>query len=133
MNRFGIDRHEPANLLFGILLFVICPFMFPSIGEQQYSYLQGLFFLCITWIALTIKLSNRKCHISIRILDAALSICLIAMMIHIMWIKPVELSVWSWVDMAGLSALYVYVRSSSRFEIQTFMYCAVIGLSLIHI
>lgn len=127
MNRFGIDRHEPANLLFGILLFVICPFMFPSIGEQQYSYLQGLFFLCITWIALTIKLSNRKCHISIRILDAALSICLIAMMIHIMWIKPVELSVWSWVDMAGLSALYVYVRSSSRFEIQTFMYCAVIG------
>ena len=127
MNKFGIDRYELSTMLFGILLFVVCPFIFPSIGEQQYSYLQGLFFLSISCIALTVKLSNRKCHISIRSLDAALSICLIAMVIHIMWIRPVDLSIWSWVDIVGLSVLYVYVRSLSQSEIQLLMCCAVLG------
>lgn len=41
MNRFGIDRHEPANLLFGILLFVICPLCSQALENNNTAIFKG--------------------------------------------------------------------------------------------
>lgn len=68
--------------LFGILLFIVCPLLFPTIGEQQNSYVQELCFTAFVWIALGYKWLQRKEPVTLRLLDIAIGICLFAPLAH---------------------------------------------------
>lgn len=115
------------SLLFGILLFIVCPLLFPTIGEQQNSYVQELCFTAFVWIALGYKWLQRKELVTLRLLDIAIGICLFALLLHLVWIKPVGLSVWRWIDIAGLTGLYFLVRCSSHADVRLLLSCVMIG------
>ena len=112
---------------FGLLLLTVCPLLFPKSGEQQYSYVQGLCFLSFAWMALTFQIQNCKRAMVIRSMDMAIGACLLALLLHIFWIRPVSLSIWRWVDAAGLFAFYVFVRQSSSKGIKIFLACVMMG------
>ena len=113
--------------IFGFLLLVVCPLLFPKIGEQQYSYVQGLCFLLLAWLALAFQIRKQKRAMVIRSMDVAVCVCLLALLVHIYWIKPVSLSVWRWVDAAGLLAFYGFVRLSSPKKIKVLVACVMVG------
>ena len=113
--------------IFGFLLLVVCPLLFPNIGEQQYSYAQGLCFLLMAWLALAFQIRKQKRAMVIRSMDVAVCVCLLALLVHIYWIKPVSLSVWRWVDTGGLLAFYGFVRLSSPKEIKVLVACVMVG------
>ena len=113
--------------IFDFLLLVVCPLLFPNIGEQQYSYAQGLCFLLMAWLALTFQMQKNKRAMVIRSMDVAVCVCLLALLLHVFWIKPVSLSVWRWVDAVGLFAFYVFVRLSSHREIKVLVACVMVG------
>lgn len=115
------------SLLLGILLFIVCPLLFPTIGEQQNSYVQELCFTALVWIALGYKWLQRKEPVTLRWLDMAIGICLFALLLHLVWIKPVGLSVWRWIDIAGLTGLYLLVRCSSHADVRLLLSCVMIG------
>ena len=106
------------RFIFGLLLLTVCPLLFPKIGEQQYSYVQGLCFLSLAWIAFTDQIKKHRQTMLVRSMDVAMGVCLLALLLHVFWIKPVSLSVWRWVDAVGLFAFYVFVRLSSHREIK---------------
>lgn len=127
MCRGGIDNYKLAYIIGGLLLLTVCPLLFPKIGEQQYSYVQGLCFLAFAWMALTFQMQKRKRAIVVRSMDMAIAVCLLALLLHIFWIRPVSLSIWRWVDAAGLFAFYVFVRKSSSKGIKIFLACVMVG------
>lgn len=112
--------------VFCILLLIVCPLLFPKIGEQQYSYVQGLCFLSLAWMALAFQIQKHKQAMVVRSMDVAMGVCLLALLVHVFWIKPVNLSIWRWVDAVGLSAFYVFVRKSSSKDIRVLLACAII-------
>ena len=63
----------------------------------------------------------------VRSMDIAIAVCLLALFLHIFWIRPVSLSVWRWVDAAGLFAFYVFVRQSSSKKIKILLTCVMVG------
>ena len=63
----------------------------------------------------------------VRSMDVAMGVCLLALLLHIFWIKPVSLSIWRWVDAVGLFAFYVFVRLSSHREIKVLVACVMVG------
>ena len=109
--------------VFCILLLIVCPLLFPKIGEQQYSYVQGLCFLLLAWLALVFQLQKHK---------QAMGVCLLILLVHVFWIKPVNLSIWRWVDAVGLSAFYVFIRQSSSKDIRVLLACVIIEGFVIH-
>ena len=109
--------------VFCILLLIVCPLLFPKIGEQQYSYVQGLCFLLLAWLGLVFQIQKHK---------QAMGVCLLILLVHVFWIKPVNLSIWRWVDAVGLSAFYVFVRKSSSKDIRVLLACAIIEGFVIH-
>ena len=109
------------------LLLTVCPLLFPKIGEQQYSYIQGLCFLSLAWMALAFQMQRHKQAMFFRSMDIAVGVCLLALLLHIFWIKPVSLSIWRWVDAIGLLAFYVLVRQSSSKEIKVLVACVMVG------
>lgn len=111
----------------GFLLLTVCPLLFPKTGEQQYSYVQGLCFLTFAWMALIFQMQKRKQTMVVRSMDIAVGVCLLALLLHVFWIKPVSLSVWRWVDAVGLFAFYVFVRLSSHREIKVLVACVMVG------
>lgn len=113
--------------IFGFLLLTVCPLLFPKIGEQQYSYVQGLCFLSLAWLALTFQMQKRKQAMVVRSMDVAVGVCLSALLLHVFWIKPVNLSIWRWVDAVGLLALYGFARLSSSKEIRLLVACVMAG------
>lgn len=115
------------HYVFGLLLLAICSLLFPKIGEQQYSYVQGLCFLAFAWMALIFYVQKQKQVIVVRSMDIAIGICLLALLMHIFWIQPVSLSVWRWVDVASLLAFYVFVRQSSSKDIRVLLACVLAG------
>lgn len=124
------DRLIKSSILFyafGFLLLTACPLLFPQIGEQQYSYVQGLCFLAFAWMALIFYVQKQKQVIVVRSMDIAIGICLLALLMHIFWIQPVSLSVWRWVDVASLLAFYVFVRQSSSKDIRVLLACVLAG------
>ena len=127
MCRGGIERHKWAYLSFGFLLLIVCPLLFPKIGEQQYSYVQGLCFLGLAWMALIFQMQKRRQAMVVRSMDMAMGVCMLALLLHIFWIRPVSLSIWRWVDVAGLFAFYVFVRQSSSKGIKIFLACVMVG------
>ena len=112
--RSGLSK----KMIFGLLLLTVSPLLFPKIGEQQYSYVQGLCFLSLAWVALVFQIWKHKQAMVVRSMDVAMGICLLALLLHIFWVKPVSLSVWRWVDAVGLFAFYIFVRLSSHREIK---------------
>ncbi len=115
------------NKIICILLLIVCPLLFPRIGEQQYSYVQGLCLLSLAWLALTVQMQKRRHAMVVRSMDVAVGVCLLALFLHVFWIKPVSLSVWQWVDMAGLLAFYGFVRLFSPKEIRLLVACVMAG------
>ena len=115
------------RFIFGLLLLTVCPLLFPKIGEQQYSYIQGLCFLSLAWIAFTDQIKKHRQTMLVRSMDVAMGVCLLALLLHVFWIKPVSLSVWRWVDAVGLFAFYVFVRLSSHREIKVLVACVMVG------
>ena len=115
------------NKIICILLLTACPLLFPKIGEQQYSYVQGLCFLLLAWLALAFQIRKQKRAMVIRSMDVAVGVCLLALLVHLYWIKPVSLSVWRWVDAVGLLAFYVFVRQSSSKGIKILLVCVMMG------
>lgn len=115
------------RFIFGLLLLTVCPLLFPKIGEQQYSYIQGLCFLSLAWIAFTDQIKKRRQTMLVRSMDVAMGVCLLALLLHVFWIKPVSLSVWRWVDAVGLLAFYVFVRQSSSKGIKILLACVMVG------
>ena len=115
------------KMIFGLLLLTVCPLLFPKIGEQQYSYVQGLCFLSLAWVALVFQIWKHKQAMVVRSMDVAMGICLLALLLHIFWVKPVSLSVWRWVDAVGLFAFYIFVRLSSHREIKVLVACVMVG------
>lgn len=113
--------------VFCILLLTVCPLLFPKIGEQQYSYVQGLCFLAFAWMALIFQMQKRRQAMVVRSMDIAMVVCLLALLLHIFWIRPVSLSIWRWVDAAGLFAFYVFVRQSSSKGIKILLVCVMMG------
>lgn len=113
--------------IFDFLLLVVCPLLFPNIGEQQYSYAQGLCFLLMAWLALAFQIRKHKQTMVLRSMDIAVGVCLLALLLHVFWIKPVSLSVWRWVDAVGLFAFYVFVRLSSFKDIRVLVACVMGG------
>lgn len=113
--------------VFCILLLTLCPLLFPKIGEQQYSYVQGLCFLSLSWLALAFQMQKRKQTMVVRSMDIAVGVCLLALLLHVFWIKPVSLPVWRWVDAVGLFVFYVFVRLSSHREIKVLVACVMVG------
>ena len=113
--------------VFCILLLTVSPLLFPKIGEQQYSYVQGLCFLGLAWMALIFYVQKHKQTMVVRSMDIAIAVCLLSLLLHIFWIRPVSLSVWRWVDAAGLFAFYVFVRKSSSKGIKIFLACVMVG------
>ncbi|MBR5612328.1 MAG: O-antigen ligase family protein [Bacteroidaceae bacterium] len=111
----------------GFLLLTVCPLLFPKIGEQQYSYVQGLCFLSLSWLALAFQMQKRKQTMVVRSMDIAVGVCLLALLLHVFWIKPVSLPVWRWVDAVGLFVFYVFVRLSSHREIKVLVACVMVG------
>ena len=109
--------------VFCILLLIVCPLLFPKIGEQQYSYVQGLCFLLLAWLALVFQIQKHK---------QAMGVCLLILLVHVFWIKPVNLSIWRWVDAVGLSAFYVFIRQSSSKDIRVLLACVIIEGFVIH-
>ena len=109
--------------VFCILLLIVCPLLFPKIGEQQYSYVQGLCFLLLAWLALVFQIQKHK---------QAMGVCLLILLVHVFWIKPVNLSIWRWVDAVGLSAFYVLIRQSSSKDIRVLLACVIIEGFVIH-
>ena len=101
--------------------------LFPKIGEQQYSYVQGLCFLGLAWMALIFYVQKHKQTMVVRSMDIAIAVCLLSLLLHIFWIRPVSLSVWRWVDAAGLFAFYIFVRQSSSKGIKIFLACVMVG------
>ena len=63
----------------------------------------------------------------VRSMDIAIAVCLLSLLLHIFWIRPVSLSVWRWVDAAGLFAFYVFVRQSSSKGIKILLACVLAG------
>lgn len=120
------------RFIFGLLLLTVCPLLFPKIGEQQYSYIQGLCFLSLAWIAFTDQIKKRRQTMLVRSMDVAMGVCLLALLLHVFWIKPVSLSVWRWVDAVGLLAFYVFVRQSSSKDIRVLLACVIIEGFVIH-
>lgn len=120
------NRITPYSV-FGFLLLTVCPLLFPKVGEQQYSYVQGLCFLGLAWMALTFQMPKCKRAIVVRSMDIAIGVCLLALLLHIFWIRPVSLSIWRWVDAAGLFAFYVFVRQSSSKGIKILLVCVMMG------
>ena len=127
MSRGGIDNYKLAYIIGGLLLLTACPLLFPKIGEQQYSYVQGLCFLSLSWLALAFQMQKRKQTMVVRSMDIAVGVCLLALLLHVFWIKPVSLSIWRWVDAAGLFAFYVFVRQSSSKGIKILLVCVMMG------
>ena len=127
MCRGGIEKYKRAYLSFGFLLLTVCPLLFPKIGEQQYSYVLGLCFLGLAWMALTYRMQKCRQAMLVRSMDMAIAVCLLALLLHIFWIRPVSLSVWRWVDAAGLFAFYVFVRLSSSKEIKILLAYVMVG------
>ena len=124
------DRLIKSSILFyafGFLLLTACPLLFPQIGEQQYSYVQGLCFLAFAWMALIFYVQKHKQTMVVRSMDIAIAVCLLSLLLHIFWIRPVSLSVWRWVDAAGLFAFYIFVRQSSSKGIKIFLACVMVG------
>ena len=117
-----IKRITP-HYVFGFLLLTVCPLLFPKIGEQQYSYVQGLCFLLLAWLGLVFQIQKHK---------QVMGVCLLILLVHVFWIKPVNLSIWRWVDAVGLSAFYVFVRKSSSKDIRVLLACAIIEGFVIH-
>jgi O-antigen ligase len=115
------------RFIFGLLLLTVCPLLFPKIGEQQYSYVQGLCFLSLAWIAFTDQIKKHRQTMLVRSMDVVMGVCLLALLLHVFWIKPVSLSVWRWVDAVGLFAFYVFVRLSSHREIKVLVACVMVG------
>lgn len=115
------------RFIFGLLLLTVCPLLFPKIGEQQYSYIQGLCFLSLAWIAFTDQIKKHRQTMLVRSMDVAMGVCLLALLLHVFWIKPVSLSVWRWVDAVGLLAFYVFVRQSSSKGIKILLACVMVG------
>ena len=113
--------------VFCILLLTVSPLLFPKIGEQQYSYVQGLCFLGLAWMALIFYVQKHKQTMVVRSMDIAIAVCLLSLLLHIFWIRPVSLSVWRWVDAAGLFAFYIFVRQSSSKGIKIFLACVMVG------
>lgn len=113
--------------VFCILLLTVSPLLFPKIGEQQYSYVQGLCFLSLAWLALAFQIRKHKQTMVLRSMDIAVGVCLLALLLHVFWIQPVRLSVWRWVDAVGLFAFYVFVRLSSHREIKVLVACVMVG------
>ena len=74
--------------VFCILLLTVCPLLFPKIGEQQYSYVQGLCFLAFAWMVLAYRMQKRKQAMVVRSMDIAIGVCLLALFLHIFWIRP---------------------------------------------
>ena len=101
--------------------------LFPKIGEQQYSYVQGLCFLGLAWMALIFYVQKHKQTMVVRSMDIAIAVCLLSLLLHIFWIRPVSLSVWRWVDAAGLFAFYIFVRQSSSKGIKILLACVMMG------
>lgn len=113
--------------VFGFLLLTVCPLLFPKIGEQQYSYVQGLCFLGLAWMALIFYVQKHRQTMVVRSMDIAIAVCLLSLLLHIFWIRPVSLSVWRWVDAAGLFAFYIFVRQSSSKGIKILLACVMMG------
>ena len=126
-----IKRITP-HYVFGFLLLTVCPLLFPKIGEQQYSYVQGLCFLLLAWLGLVFQIQKHKQVMVVRSMDVAKGVCLLILLVHVFWIKPVNLSIWRWVDAVGLSAFYVFVRKSSSKDIRVLLACAIIEGFVIH-
>lgn len=127
MNTCNSSSIKLLSSLLGILLFIVCPLLFPKVGEQQNSYVQELCFTALVWVALGYKWLQRKETVTVRLLDMAIGICLLALLLHLVWIKPVSLSVWRWIDIAGLTGLYLFVRCSSRADVRLLLACVMIG------
>ena len=76
------------KMIFGLLLLTVCPLLFPKIGEQQYSYVQGLCFLSLAWVALVFQIWKHKQAMVVRSMDVAMGVCLLALLVHVLWIEP---------------------------------------------
>ena len=122
-----LSRSSISFYAFGLLLLTECPLLFPKVGEQQYSYVQGLCFLAFAWVALIFQMQKRKQAMVVRSMDIAIGVCLLALFLHIFWMMPVNLSVWRWIDAAGLFAFYVFVRQSSSKGIKILLACVMVG------
>lgn len=127
MSRGGIENYKLAYIIGGLLLLTVCPLLFPQIGEQQYSYVQGLCFLAFAWMALIPQMQKCKRAMVVRSMDVVVGVCLLALLVQIFWIQPVSLSVWRWVDTVGLLAFYVFVRQSSSKDIRVLVACVMVG------
>ena len=112
---------------FGLLLLTVCPLLFPKSGERQYSYVQGLCFLGLAWMVLIFYVQKHKQTMVVRSMDIAIAVCLLSLLLHIFWIRLVSLSVWRWVDAAGLFAFYIFVRQSSSKGIKILLACVMMG------
>ncbi len=66
-----IKRITP-HYVFGFLLLTVCPLLFPKIGEQQYSYVQGLCFLLLAWLGLVFQIQKHKQVMVVRSMDVAM-------------------------------------------------------------
>lgn len=68
-----IKRITP-HYVFGFLLLTVCPLLFPKIGEQQYSYVQGLCFLLLAWLGLVFQIQKHKQVMVVRSMDVAMGV-----------------------------------------------------------
>ena len=130
MNKYGIDIDidKWATLVAGALLFVVCPFLFPKLGEQQNSYVQILFFSVVLCCGLVYKVWYPKLGwLTFRLLDASIVCGVVLLMIHLFVIKPVSLSVWWWLDLINILGLYWFVRLHEKRDFKLLMALFVVG------
>lgn len=127
MNSIGINKEKRIAIITGVLLFVVTPLLAPKLGEGQNSYVQMLFFPVVLYIYLIYKLYTNLRKLQFRLLDAVISASLLLLLLHIIILRPVNLSIWWWLNLASLSGLYWFTRLQDKETLRALMFVFIIG------
>lgn len=110
VNNGGIKAEKYLTWIWGFLLFVLCPFICPQVGEQQDSYVQLCLFTFIVYGYIAFQIICIRKDTTVRLADLAFFLGCCLYWAHSRWIVPVVPTMWGWLRILNCIGLYMFVR-----------------------
>ena len=110
VNNGGIKTEKYLTWICGFLLFVLCPFICPQLGEQHDSYIQLCLFTFIVYGYIAFQIICIRNNTTVRLADLFFFLGCCLYWVHSRWIVPVVPTMWGWLRFLDSIGLYMFVR-----------------------
>lgn len=110
VNNGGIKAEKYLTWICGFLLFVLCPFICPQLGEQHDSYIQLCLFTFIVYGYIAFQIICIRNNTTVRLADLFFFLGCCLYWVHSRWIVPVVPTMWGWLRFLDSIGLYMFVR-----------------------